>query len=124
MSSARVGCPSTAISRSASASRGSQDVHDAVGAADGCSVGVGAADADRGGAQGEGLDDVGARADSGVEQNRRPLSSFDDTGRSLDRGQATVGLAASVVGAVDAVDPVVFRPPHVLGVADPLQDQR
>ena len=37
-----------------------QDVDDAVGTADGEAVGLGPADGDRGGAQGQGLDHVGA----------------------------------------------------------------
>src|SRR5215470_20138040 len=48
---------------------GAQDVDDAVGAAQGEAVGVGAADGDGGGAQGQGLDDVGAGADARVEQD-------------------------------------------------------
>jgi hypothetical protein len=47
-----------------------KDVHNAVVAAEGKPPGVGAANPDGSGAEGEGLDQVGTGADAGVEQDR------------------------------------------------------
>jgi hypothetical protein len=82
-------------------------VHYAVVAAEGKTPGVGAADPDGSGAEGEGLDQVGAGADAGVEQNRGATGGVDDLGQAVEGGQAAVRLAAAVVGAVDAVDAAI-----------------
>jgi hypothetical protein len=65
-----VGYPSMAISRSSSGEDGTQLGHDAVGAADGQGVGVGAADSHGGGRQRQGFGHVGTAAHAGVEQHR------------------------------------------------------
>ena len=70
------------------------------------------------------LDDVGAAADAGVEQHRQAVGGLDDPGQTVDGGNAAVGLAAAVVGAVDAVDAAVLGAPRVVGMADALDDQR
>ena len=55
-------------------------------------------------AEGERLDDVGAAADAGVEDDRRLTGGLDDVGQAVERRQPAVGLPAAVVRAVDAVD--------------------
>src|SRR4051812_49618004 len=58
-----------------------QDVDDAVGAAEGEAVGVGAADGDGGGAEGQGLDHVGDGADAGVEQHGHAVGGVNHGGQ-------------------------------------------
>ena len=100
-----------------------QDVDDAVGAADRQAVGVGPAHADRGGAQREGLDHVGAGADTGVEEHGCTVRGLHHAGQAVDRRQPAVGLPPAVGRAVDAVDPAVDRAAGVVGVADALDQQ-
>jgi hypothetical protein len=97
-----------------------ENVHHTVRAAEGEAPRVGAAHSDRGGAEGEGLDHVGARAHAGVEQDRGVIGGLDDVGQTVEGGQTAVCLAAAVVGAVDAVDAAVDRAAGVVGVQDAL----
>ena len=110
--------------RSASASSDAQHVHDAVRAAQRHAIGVRPSDADRGGTEGKGLDDVGATADAGIEQHRHPVGGLDDARQAVDRRQTAVGLAAAVIRAVDPVHPAVDGPAGVVGMADALEQQR
>jgi hypothetical protein len=73
-----------------------EDVHHAVFAAEGKTPGVGAADRDGSGAEGEGLDHIGAGADAGVEQDRGVTGGVDDLGQAVEGGQAAVRLAAAI----------------------------
>lgn len=75
--------------------QGAQDVDDAVGAAECAAVGVRAADADCRRAQSEGFDDVGAAADTGVEEDRQTVGGLDDGGQGVEGGKAAVGLPAT-----------------------------
>jgi hypothetical protein len=68
-----------------------KDVHHAVLATEGKTPGVGAADPDGSGAEGEGLDHIGAGADAGVEQDRGAGGGVDDLGQAVEGGQAAVG---------------------------------
>lgn len=101
---------------------GAEDVDDAVRTAEGEPVRVRAADAHGRGAEGEGLDDIGTGADTGVEEHREAVGGGDHVGQGVEGGQPAVGLTAAVVGAVDAVDTAVPGAADVLGVADALED--
>ncbi len=74
-----------------------QDVDHAFGAADGEAVGVGPADGDRGGAQGQGLDHIGAGADAGIEEDGQAVGGVHHGGQAIKRRQPAVGLPATVV---------------------------
>jgi hypothetical protein len=62
-------------------------VHHAVLAAEGKTPGVGAVDPDGGGAEGEGLEHIGAGADAGVEQDRGVTGGVDDLGQQSRAGR-------------------------------------
>ena len=87
-------------------------------------VGVRASDSDRSGPECQRLDDVGARADAGVEDHRDVARCRDHVREQVDGGDAAVGLTAAVVGAVDAVDAVVDRRARVLGRVHALDQER
>ena len=99
-------------------------MNDSILAAKSQPVCVGTADTDGAGTQRERLDDVFAAADARVEDHRRVPSGLDDGWQQVDRGCTAVGLAATVIGALDPVDPGVDRAAHVLGMADALEHQR
>ena len=99
-------------------------MHHTVLAADGQAVGVGPPNADGGGAQRKRLDDVGAAADTGVEQHRQPVGGLHHPGQAVDGRYPAVGLAPTVVGAVDAIHAAVPGTARVVRMTDALDDQR
>ena len=98
-----------------------EHVDDAVGAAECGAVDVGAADADRGGAECECLHHVGAGADAGVEKDWHIRHRVSHVSEAVDCGEAAVGLPAAVGGDVDAVDALIDGPAGVVGVGTPLR---
>ncbi len=112
----------TVRSSSASSARSTRD--DARLAAERQPPEIGAADQHGVGAEGERLEDVGARAHAAVEQHRQVVADrVGDRGQRVERGDLAIDLAATVVGDHDAVDPALARRARVVGVEDAL-DQR
>ena len=94
-------------------------------AAEGQAPDVGAAEADRVGAEGERLEDVGAGADAAVEEDRELLGDRGgDRRQGVERGDRAVDLAAAVVGDDDAVDAAPRCLAGVVDVLDPLDEDR
>ena len=90
--------------------RGRQTVE--VGPADGAGVG----------AEGEGLDDVGAAADAAVDDDFEPaLRPVDDVREYVQGRGHVVQLPAAVVADLDGVDADLGRDDGVVGVDQPLR---
>ena len=70
------------------------------------------------------LDDIAAGPNPRVEQNRGSATGLYDAGAHIDRGNATVGLASTVIRTVDSVDPSVDGASGVIGMTDALEDER
>ena len=98
------------------------DAVDAVGAVDGEAPEKGAADADGAGAEGQGLDDVAAAADAGIDVDLGAAGgSLDDFGQHFDGAHEAVHLASAVGGDQDGVDAVLDGEVGVLAGADTLE---
>jgi len=59
-----------------------------------------------------------------IEQHRHSVGGLDHSRQCFECGQPSVGLAAAVVGAVDAVDAVVAGAAHVVGMLNALEQHR
>ena len=71
------------------------------------------------------MNDVGAGADAAVEQHGEVVADrVGDRRQRVERGDLAVDLAAAVVGDDDAVDPALARRRGVLGMKDPLEQDR
>ena len=94
-------------------------------AGDGQAVDVGPADRHRVRAARHGLDDVGAVADAGVEQQcRLRADRLADRHEGVEGADRPVDLAAAVVGHHDRVDTGIERLPGIVGVQNTLEDDR
>ena len=92
--------------------------------ADRQAVCVGATDADRRRSKRDGLDHIGSGADAAIEQHRRIACALDHVGKHVDRGDTAIRLPATVIGAIDRIDPVIGGLPRILPMADTLQHDR
>src|SRR6478735_1661372 len=96
---------------------------DACLAGGGKAVEVGAADRAGVGAEGEGLDDVGAAADAAVDDDFKPTGRrLDDVGQDIQGRGHVVQLPAAVVADLDGVDADLGRHDGVPGVDDALEN--
>ena len=102
-----------------------EEAHHALGAGGGEPVDIEPAAGDRIGAQDQRLDHVGAAADAAIDDDvRAPANRFDDFRQHVDRTDALIELAPTMVRHIDAVDAVLDRNPGVLDGGDALEDQR
>ncbi len=88
-------------------------------------VAVEPAQGHRVGAERDGLHDVGAAAEPAIDDHARPPAHrLQHLGQHVHRAASVIELAASVVGDVDDIDPMLAGDRCILGSGDPLQDQR
>ena len=82
------------------------------------------AEADGGGAEGEGLQDVSAAADSAIEDDGDAAGDgFDDFGQHFERGGRIVERASAMVRDIDAVEAVLDAEAGILGSEDAFGQQ-
>src|SRR5579871_6457741 len=77
------------------------------------------------GAENDRLDDIGAAADTAIDEHAcPPADRLDHFGQHIYRAYSLVELATAMVRHIDAIDPVLERNPGVFGGGDAIQDQR
>src|SRR5215210_90766 len=101
------------------------DLAHPLGSGDPEPIDVRPAEQDRGGAQRQRLERVRAAADAAVEQHRHAtVHRLEDARECVEGGDGAIDLATAVVGDDDPVHPSVHRATGVVGVKQPLEQDR